>query len=116
MHRIDESTPVSPLLDQLYNKKEVSRKLLVNKRVFYLGIQAVINAIFIGFLAKLLVSLIALITNFAFYGRFSLDLSSPAGNHLGWLVVLIPIAGSILVGLMARYGSKAIRGHGIPEA
>src|SRR5205085_1355144 len=41
---------------------------------------------------------------------------SPGGNHLGWLVVFVPIAGSIIVGLMARYGSAAIRGHGIPEA
>ncbi|MGE5108937.1 MAG: chloride channel protein [Sphingobacteriales bacterium] len=116
MSRIDESTPVSPSLDQLFGKKEVSRKSLVNKRVFYLSIQAIMNAVFIGFLAKLLVSLISMITNFAFYGRFSLELSSPTGNHLGWFVIFIPIAGSLLVGLMARYGSKAIRGHGIPEA
>lgn len=116
MSRIDESTPVSPSLDQLFRKKEVFRKSPVNKRVFYLAIQSIINAILIGFLAKLLVSLIALITSLAFYGKFSLELSSPAGNHLGWFVIFIPITGSILVGLMARYGSKAIRGHGIPEA
>ncbi len=116
MSRLDESTPVSPTLYQLFGKKEAVRKAPVNKRVFYLSIQAVINAVFIGFIAKLLVALIGLITNIAFYGRFSLELSSPAGNHLGWLVILIPIAGSILVGLMAKYGSKAIRGHGIPEA
>lgn len=88
----------------------------MNKRVFYLSIQAVINAVFIGLLAKLLVVLISLITNMAFYGKFSTQLSSPAGNHLGLIVILVPIAGSLLVGLMARYGSKAIRGHGIPEA
>jgi len=114
--RIDESTPVSPTLFQLFGKKEAIRKAPVNKRVFYLSIQAVINALLIGFIAKLLVALIGLITNIAFYGRFSIELSSPAGNQLGWLVIFIPIAGSILVGLMARYGSKAIRGHGIPEA
>lgn len=116
MSRIDESTPVSPTLFQLFGKKEAIRKAPVNKRVFYLSIQAVINALLIGFIAKLLVALIGLITNIAFYGRFSIELSSPAGNQLGWLVIFIPIAGSILVGLMARYGSKAIRGHGIPEA
>lgn len=116
MARIDEGTPVSPLLDQLISKKQSFRKSPVNKRVFYLSIQAIINAILIGALAKLLVLLIALITNFSFYGKFSLEFSSPAGNHLGLFVILVPIAGSILVGLMAKYGSKGIRGHGIPEA
>lgn len=116
MSRIDESTPVSPSFDQLFQKQEAVRNSPVNKRVFYLSIQAIINAVLIGFLAKLLVLLIAFITNLSFYGKFSLDVSSPAGNHLGLYVILIPVAGSILVGIMARYGSKAIRGHGIPEA
>ena len=43
-------------------------------------------------------------------------MSAPAENHLGWLVLFIPIVGGVICGLMARYGSKAIRGHGIPEA
>src|SRR5207248_4831051 len=41
---------------------------------------------------------------------------SPAGNHLGPFVIAIPVIGGLIVGVMARYGSKAIRGHGIPEA
>src|SRR5436853_88307 len=41
---------------------------------------------------------------------------TPAGNDLGALAVLIPVAGGLIVGLMARYGSERIRGHGIPEA
>src|SRR5581483_11283905 len=45
----------------------------------------------------------------------STHFSSPAGNHLGWWVVAVPVVGGIIVGFMARYGSKAIRGHGIPE-
>ena len=116
MSRIDKSTPVSPSFDQLYNSKDEFRKIPVNKRVFYMSIQAILNAVIIGVFAKLLVALIVFITNIAFYGRFSLQAASPAGNHLGWLVVFIPVAGSLLVGIMARYGSKAIRGHGIPEA
>lgn len=116
MSRTDESTPVSPSFEQLFRKQEAIRNSPVNKRVFYLSVQAVINAILIGFLAKLLVMLIALITNISFYGRFSTDTGSPAGNHLGLFVICIPVAGSLLVGMMARYGSKAIRGHGIPEA
>lgn len=92
------------------------RKALVNKRVFYLSLQVIANAILIGFIAKGLVYLIDLITNLSFHGKFSFEPASPAGNHLGWLVVLVPIGGSILVGFMARFGSTAIKGHGIPEA
>ena len=97
-------------------KGRVIRKAPVNKRVFYLSIQVTINAILIGFVAKGLVFLIDLITNLAFYGRASFEPASPAGNHLGWVVVVIPIMGALVVGLMARFGSRAIGGHGIPEA
>jgi H+/Cl- antiporter ClcA/CBS domain-containing protein len=41
---------------------------------------------------------------------------SPAANHLGWFAVTVPVAGGLIIGLMARYGSERIRGHGIPEA
>ncbi|GGA99199.1 chloride channel protein [Puia dinghuensis] len=88
----------------------------VKRRVFLLSIQVIANALVIGVVAKGLVYLIDLITNISFYGRFSFEAASPAGNHLGWLVVIVPIVGAILVGLMARFGSKAIGGHGIPEA
>ena len=64
----------------------------------------------------ILVHLIDFITNLAFYGRLSLEKASPADNHLGLLVIVVPIIGGIIIGLMARYGSQAIRGHGIPEA
>src|SRR6185437_6972364 len=68
--------------------------------------------------AKILTMLIGLITNLVFYGRVSAAFSSPADAvpHLGWWVVLIPAAGGVIVGIMARWGSRAIRGHGIPEA
>jgi H+/Cl- antiporter ClcA len=67
-------------------------------------------------MAKVMVALINLITNLSFYGRFSLEDASPAGNHLGLWVIIIPVIGGLLVGIMAKLGSKAIRGHGIPEA
>lgn len=63
-----------------------------------------------------LVQLISLITNLAFYQRWSFHEASPAHHTLGLAVVVVPVIGAILIGLMARYGSKAIRGHGIPEA
>jgi len=75
------------------------------------GIAAVV-----AFVARALIALIGLITNLAFYGRISGEMTSPAGHHLGLWVIVVPVVGSLIVGLMARYGSKAIRGHGIPEA
>ncbi|HLI50977.1 MAG TPA: chloride channel protein, partial [Thermomicrobiaceae bacterium] len=77
-------------------------------------------AIFVGGLgagaAWVLLKLIGIITNIAFYGRWGTNLASPSGNHLGGFVILIPVVGSIIVGYMARYGTEQIRGHGIPEA
>ena len=67
-------------------------------------------------IAFLLLRLIGLITNLAFYQRWDVTLVSPSGNTLGLAVILIPVAGSLVVGLLARYGSERIRGHGIPEA
>ena len=60
--------------------------------------------------------LIGAITNLVYYHRLSAALVSPAANHLGWWAVPIPVVGGLVVGLMARYGSEKIRGHGIPEA
>jgi H+/Cl- antiporter ClcA/predicted transcriptional regulator len=69
-----------------------------------------------AFIALILLDLIALITNLLYYQTFDLNLTSPRNNTLGWLAVLIPMAGGLVVGFMARYGSERIRGHGIPEA
>ena len=60
--------------------------------------------------------LIWLATNIAYYGRFSAAPAAPPGHSLGWLSVLIPVFGCLAIGLMARFGSEKIRGHGIPEA
>lgn len=67
-------------------------------------------------LAWILLHLIYGCTNLFYYQRLSWRFVSPAVNHLGWMAVLVPIAGGIIVGVMARYGSEKIRGHGIPEA
>jgi H+/Cl- antiporter ClcA len=67
-------------------------------------------------LALALLRLIGLCTNLFFYGRWETALVSPADNNLGVFVVLVPIAGALVIGLMARFGSERIRGHGIPEA
>ncbi len=66
--------------------------------------------------ALVLLRLIAFFTNVFYFGKFSTAANSPADHHLGWFAVLVPVAGAMIVGLMARYGSERIRGHGIPEA
>ena len=77
-------------------------------------------AIAIGLLGTVvawaLLRLIGLFTNLFYYHRWNTALVSPAGNPLGPWAILVPVLGSIIVGLMARYGSEKIRGHGIPEA
>jgi H+/Cl- antiporter ClcA len=67
-------------------------------------------------LALFLLRLIAFCTNLFFFQRFSTANASPADNHLGAWVILVPVVGAMIVGIMARYGSERIRGHGIPEA
>ncbi|HEY4789474.1 MAG TPA: chloride channel protein, partial [Bacteroidales bacterium] len=86
------------------------------KRLFFISFLALIIALIVSFIARFLVYLINLFTNIAFYGTFSMTYHSPAHHSLGWIVIMIPVIGGIIVGLMALYGSKAIRGHGIPEA
>jgi H+/Cl- antiporter ClcA len=77
---------------------------------------AIVIGLLAAVVARVLTALIGLVTNLAFYGRWSLAFTSPAGNHLGLAVIIIPVIGAVIVGFMARYGSAAIRGHGIPEA
>ena len=88
----------------------------VDRRVVFTSLLALALGGVAALVAEALRAVIALVTNLAFYGRWSAAAASPSGNHLGWLVVLPPVAGGLVVGLMARYGSAAIRGHGIPEA
>src|SRR5581483_3376809 len=66
--------------------------------------------------AKALLWLIVGISNIVFFQRFSSQLVSLQHNHLGAWVILAPVVGALIIGLMARYGSEKIRGHGIPEA
>lgn len=67
-------------------------------------------------IAFMLVRLIALVTNLAFHQTVSVREAVPQGHHLGFWVVLVPVTGALIIGLMARFGSDRIRGHGIPEA
>ena len=109
--------PVAPSAAETIEASRIPvERSLIDARVLTICGWAVALAIITGFVAQALVGIIGLVTNIAFYGRFSTRFVSPAENHLGWLVLFIPPIGGVIVGLMARYGSKAIRGHGIPEA
>lgn len=63
-----------------------------------------------------LLKLIAVLTNLAYFQRLSGQPVSLSDAHLSAWTIVIPVIGSVLIGLMARYGSEKIRGHGIPEA
>lgn len=69
-----------------------------------------------AYLALMLLKLITLFTNLFFFHHWSFAYKSPALNTLGYFVILAPVIGGLIVGIMARYGSERIRGHGIPEA
>ncbi len=85
-------------------------------QVIPITLLATVIGVFSAFVALALLRLIGLFTNLFFFQRFSTALVSPAGNKLGWLEVLVPMIGGLVIGIMARYGSERIRGHGIPEA
>lgn len=110
--------PISVSLKPDISDKEFMEmnRLYSRKRLVTISTIAVFIAICISFIAKFLIHLIDFITNISFYGIFSAKDVSPADNHLGLFVIAIPAIGGLIVGVMALYGSKAIRGHGIPEA
>ena len=112
-----DGLPVAPSLGlALATINSPHQSTLVDRRVVLIGFLAMLLAVCAALIARFLQALIGIVTNLSFYGRFSTDFTSPAGNHLGAWVILVPPIGGVIVGIMARYGSPAIRGHGIPEA
>jgi H+/Cl- antiporter ClcA len=85
-------------------------------RIIPISALALLIGAIASFVALGLLRLIGLFTNLFYYQRWSSALVSPIGNHLGYWAILVPVVGAIIIGLMARYGSERIRGHGIPEA
>jgi H+/Cl- antiporter ClcA len=87
-------------------------------RLLWISVLGVGIGVLCAVVALLLLWLIAFFTNLFYYQELSLEMRSPAEavKALGWLSVLVPVAGGLVIGLMARYGSERIRGHGIPEA
>lgn len=87
-----------------------------DRRVLLLSAMAGCIGVLSAFVATALLWLIATITNLAFFHRFSSQPAVPQDHRLGLWMVLVPMTGALFIGLMARYGSEKIRGHGIPEA
>ena len=87
-----------------------------SRRVLRLSVLAVGIGVVAAVIAFALLRLIAFFTNIFFFQRLSFDAASPADNHLGILIIIIPVIGGLIIGVMAKYGSERIRGHGIPEA
>ncbi len=85
-------------------------------RVITISLMAIFIGVVGAYVALALLKLIGIFTNLFFFQRWSTALVSPAGNTLGVFEVIVPVVGALIIGVMARYGSERIRGHGIPEA
>ncbi|WP_321881040.1 chloride channel protein [Paraburkholderia bannensis] len=92
------------------------RDFSANARLPGIGALAAVIGALATCAAFVLLNLIHWFTNLFFFGRFSFADHSPALNTLGVWVIVVPVVGGLIVGMMARYGSEKIRGHGIPEA
>ncbi len=102
------------------NKQELLDNPIPNTpgdfRTLLVSVLAALIGLMAGFLAYALLSLIAIITNLVYFQKFGMTLPSLKDNPLGLWVLIVPALGGLIVGLMAKYGTPKIKGHGIPEA
>jgi H+/Cl- antiporter ClcA len=99
----------SPQIGKLGDFTMTGRALFISAMAVAIGVAG-------AYIALILLRLIGLFTNLFFFGRWGTGLVSPAGNRLGGWEIAVPVLGALIIGMMARYGSERIRGHGIPEA
>ncbi|MBZ9919959.1 MULTISPECIES: chloride channel protein [unclassified Mesorhizobium] len=92
------------------------RDFTTDARVLLIAGIAVVVATAALFAGIILLKLIRLATNVAYFGQFTLADLRLEDTPLGYAAVAVPVIGALIIGLMARYGSEKIRGHGIPEA
>ena len=85
-------------------------------RIVLMSFLAAAVGLIAGLVAYILYKLIGLFTNLFFFHEWSTTFRSVGGHHLGGWVILVPVVGGLIVGVMAKYGSSKIKGHGIPEA
>src|SRR5258708_33103967 len=108
-HRPHPGAPASAALDDLGDFTTTPHVLMLTMLAIGIGVIS-------SFLAVGLLRLIAFFTNLFFFQRISFAPASPAMHTLGAFVIAIPVIGGLIIGVMARYGSEKIRGHGIPGA
>ncbi|TCT01011.1 chloride channel protein [Paralcaligenes ureilyticus] len=124
-----DTVPIAPALDAAMDDARITRgPTRLSRRVLWISLLAIVLGVLAAEIAQLLMFMINLITDVTFYGRVSDVIGSsagkhvgsfvlsPADNHLGLWVILMPAIGGLIAGVMARWGSRAIQGHGIPEA
>jgi H+/Cl- antiporter ClcA len=92
------------------------RDFSLDRRILFLCAIAVLIGLISTVAAFVLLNLIHFFTNLFFFQTFSFVEHSPADHALGLVVIAVPIIGGLIAGLIARYGSDKVRGHGIPEA
>ncbi|TAM86415.1 MAG: chloride channel protein [Candidimonas sp.] len=123
------TVPIAPALDTTMEDARITRgSTTLGHRVLWISLLAIALGAAAAGIAQLLMFMINVITDVTFYGRVSDVIGpstikhtgsfvlSPAYNHLGAWVILMPAIGGLIAGVMARWGSRAIQGHGIPEA
>jgi chloride channel protein, CIC family len=96
--------------------KVLLRDFSADSRMVKLSLVGAVLGVASAGLAWVLLTLIALCTNIFYLQRWSFQAVAPRDTHLGLWAAIVPVVGGLLVGLMARFGSDKIRGHGIPEA
>lgn len=113
----DDVIAIAPSLSGTLQAADMPRRnRTLDRRVAWIALLSLMLGVTASGVAWGLVALIGLITNLAFYGRLSTQFGLPVITHIGALVIIVPVIGDLIVGIMARFGSAAIRGHGIPEA
>jgi chloride channel protein, CIC family len=85
-------------------------------RIVLISFLAAAIGLLAGIVAYALYKLIGLFTNLFFFHEWTTTFRSVGSHHLGAWVILVPVVGGLVVGVMAKYGSSKIKGHGIPEA
>lgn len=98
------------------SKSDLRRDFAADARLLGIAAATAVIGVLSTVAASALLQLIQLFTHLFFFHSWSTAAVSPAHNTLGLWVIPVPIAGALIIGLMARFGSEKIRGHGIPEA
>ncbi|HEY2734755.1 MAG TPA: chloride channel protein, partial [Polyangiales bacterium] len=105
-----KDVPLTPALAPIMAAAHVrAPRLSIDRRVLTISALCMTLALVATWVALGLTRLIGLFTNLAFYQRFDASFASPADNRLGPYVVIVPVIGGLLVGVLARFGSAAIR-------